>query len=339
MTWVIAILLALILVAMVSSNQAAATGVWMVVRFVLWAIAALVGWGILIGYAWWFYEAYPPSPEWSGTVGVALAVILPPIFLWATRKKIAATYNKDKWAAARSGAIVIGWILAWMVIGPIVQEVKRAYEYGLWAMVLVPLAGTGAILLWRSTTGSKSWREVWLGPPDLPDPWLVMSAERDAVREAESVAYDEMQSKQGELAKEEYEMLMVQRNARLAATADRLEALEKKLEAEQMIRSREQQGLKVNHIFWLFLVFAGLGLIGVAWEVGFDYAMELKFVKGRAWMAGGAVIFAGVVVVGAVGSILDEIQESRRQKAAKKIGGIEAKSGVQTGVQSDFGSS
>ena len=55
MTWVIAILLGLILVAMVSSNQAAAAGVWTVVRFVLWGFTALIGWGALIGWSFWFW--------------------------------------------------------------------------------------------------------------------------------------------------------------------------------------------------------------------------------------------------------------------------------------------
>ena len=59
MTWVIAILLGLILVAMVSSNQAAAAGVWKVVKFVLLSFVALLGWGVLIGYSVWFYETYP----------------------------------------------------------------------------------------------------------------------------------------------------------------------------------------------------------------------------------------------------------------------------------------
>ena len=89
MTWVIAILLGLILVAMVSSNQAAAAGVWTVVRFVLWGIVLLAGWGVLIGYSVWFYATYPPSVEWTQIIGVACAVIFPPILLWFSRKEIA----------------------------------------------------------------------------------------------------------------------------------------------------------------------------------------------------------------------------------------------------------
>ena len=94
MTWVIAILLGLILVALVSSNQAAAAGVWTVVRFVLWGIALLTGWGVLIGYSVWFYATYPPSVEWTQIIGVACAVIIPPILLWFSRKEIAGLTRK-----------------------------------------------------------------------------------------------------------------------------------------------------------------------------------------------------------------------------------------------------
>ena len=185
MTWVIAILLGLILVAMVSSNQAAAAGVWTVVRFVLWGIVSLAGWGVLVGYSVWFYTTYPPSGEWTQIIGVAFTVILPPIFLWFSRKEIARAYNKNKWAAVRYGALLIAYIFVLMLLGVAVREVQAAYEYGGWAMILVPLTFTGVILLWRSLTGSKGWREVWFGPPELPEPWQVVSEERYAADEHE----------------------------------------------------------------------------------------------------------------------------------------------------------
>lgn len=82
MTWVIAILLGLILVAMISSNQAAADGVWTVLKYVGWGVTSLLGWVVLIGYSVWFYETSPSSGEWTRIIGVAFAVIIPPILLW-----------------------------------------------------------------------------------------------------------------------------------------------------------------------------------------------------------------------------------------------------------------
>ena len=144
MTWVIAILLGLILVAMVSSNQAAAAGVWTVVRFVLWGIAALAGWGVLVGYSVLFYATYPPSSEWTQIIGIACTVIIPPILLWLSRKTIATAYKKNKWAAVRYGALIVAYIFVVMLTSIVVREVQAAYEYGGWLMILVPLAFTGS---------------------------------------------------------------------------------------------------------------------------------------------------------------------------------------------------
>ena len=67
MTWVIAILLGLILVAMISSNQAAAAGVGKVVHFALLGVAMFIAWTVLIGHSEWYYEAYPKG-EWGRIV-------------------------------------------------------------------------------------------------------------------------------------------------------------------------------------------------------------------------------------------------------------------------------
>jgi hypothetical protein len=60
---------------------------------------------------------------------------------------------------------------------------------------------------------------------------------------------------------------------------------------------------------------AAFGLIGIAWDVGFTYAMELKFAKVQAWLAGGFVIFAGFALGGLIVSIWESITESRAKKS------------------------
>lgn len=313
MTWVIAILLGLILVAMVSSNHAAAAGVWTVVRFVLWGIASLAGWGLLVGYSVWFYATYPPSGEWTQIIGVAFTVIIPPIFLWFSRKEIARAYKKNKWAAVRYGALLIAYIFVLMLLGVAGREVQAAYEYGGWAMILVPLTFTGAILFWRSLTGSKGWREVWFGPPELPEPWQVISDERDAAHEAEHAAWDKVSEDWDELTEEARETFQEEGRLRRAATELRLSVLSDKLESEKAARLKNGNW-SVMGVFWMFAIFAVFGLIGIAWDAGFAYAMELKFVKGQTWLAGGVVIFAGFVIGGLIISIWESITESRAKK-------------------------
>jgi hypothetical protein len=314
MSWVIAILLGLILVAMISSNQAAAAGVWTVVRFVLWGIASLAVWGVLVGYSVWFYETYPPNGEWTQIIGVAVTVIIPPILLWFTRKEIAKAYKKNKWAAVRYGALLIAYIFVLMLLMVAGREVQAAYEYGGWAMILVPLIFTGAILLWRSLFGSKGWREVWFGPPDLPEPWQVVSDERAAAEAADEAAWEKSSERWDELTEEHKETLRQEGRERMAATSRRLDALSVKLESEKAQRLKNENW-SVLGVFWMLVVFAAFGLIDIAWDVGFAYAMELKFVKGQAWLAGGVVIFAGFVLAGLIVSIWESITESRAKKS------------------------
>ena len=225
MTWVIAILLGLILVAMVSSNQAAAAGVWTVVRYVVCGVTSLLGWGMLIGYSVWFYETYPSSGEWTRIIGVAFAVIVPPILLWLSRKEIAAAYKKNKWAAFKSGAILVAYVLLWMVGGAVVQEVKAAYQYGGWAMVLIPLAFTGAILVWRSCVSAIGWREIWFGPPELPDPWFVVMQEQDAAETADAEAWNDIETTWESLTEAQKASFTQERQLQRSATEERLTML------------------------------------------------------------------------------------------------------------------
>jgi hypothetical protein len=310
MTWVIAILLGLILVAMVSSNQAAAAGVWTFVRFVLWGIALLAGWGVLVGYSVWFYATYPPSGEWTQIIGVACIVIIPPILLWFSRKEIAGAYKKNKWSAVRYGALLIAYIFVLMLLGVAGREVQAAYEYGGWLMILVPLAFTGSVLLWRSFNGSKGWREVWLGPPDEPEPWVVVMKERDAFVVAEDAIWEKLEETWDELTQSQQDEFRAQRIARMTASDQRLSALSEKLEAEKAARAKEEN-LTVMGFFWLSLIFAAFGLIGIAWDIGFAYSMELKFVKGQAWLAGAVVVFAGMVIAGLFISLWESIADGK----------------------------
>ena len=314
MTWIIAILLGLILVAMVSSNQAAAAGVWGVIRFVIWGIAALIGWGILIGYTVWIYETYPPSGDWTQIIGVASAVIVPPLLLWLSRKEIVNAYRSNKWAAVKYGSLVIAYIFAMMVVGVVIREFQKAYEYGGWMFILVPLALISTILIWRSINDPKKLREIWFGPPELPDSWTVVENERFAAETAADASWDEIEKDWDNLTESEKTTATQERRLKHLATEVRLTELSKKLEAEKAARIKEEGNWSLRSLFWMFVFFTAIGLIGIIWDLGFAYAMELKFVKGQAWMAGAIVIGAMVAAFGLIASIWESITESNAKK-------------------------
>lgn len=314
MTWVIAILLGLILVAMVSSNQAAAAGVWTVVRFVLWGLAALVGWAVLIGYSVWFYETYHPDSEWTRIIGVTCAVLIPPTLLWFSRKQIAVAYKGDKWAAIKFGTLFVICIFGYMVVGVVVREVLAAYEYGGWTMILAPLALTFVILLWRTVAGPKPWREIWFGPPAAPEPWLVVANEQEALEATLLAEREKIDETWDELTQTQKDDWLNEHRAKVDATEIRLTEMRKNLAAEKKDRDWRQVWT-VQNFFTLFLIFAVFGLLGILWDIGIAYAMELKFVKGQVWLARTVVVVAAMVIGGMFVSLFESVSDTKAKNA------------------------
>lgn len=316
MTVVIAVLLALILVAMVSSNQSAASGVWAVIRFAIWGVASLFAWGLLIGYVVWFYSAYPPDGEWKLYLGLTCVVILPPLLLWFARQDIARAYRNNKWAAIKHGAVLVGYILAIMLIGVISAEIRSSFNYGGWLMILFTLAFTGVILLSRSIGGKYGWSEVWFGPPKLAEPWRVLQQQRDDSDAMEEALWEKVDESWHELTPEEQDEYREQRGARIAEREERLSALSEKLEAEYAARAKDEKWT-VRGFFWLALIFAGFGLLGVLWDLCFAYAMNLKFVKGQAWLAGATVVGFFLAIAGLLISAWETYSESQAKRTSQ----------------------
>lgn len=80
MTGVIAVLLALILVALVSSNRGSADRVKKVLAYSCGFGLFLLSWAILIGYILWFNEMTKAGTS-SSAIGLGIAVIGYPVLL------------------------------------------------------------------------------------------------------------------------------------------------------------------------------------------------------------------------------------------------------------------
>ena len=93
-----------------------------------------------------------------------------------------------------------------------------------------------------------------------------------------------------------------------------MSGLSKKLDAEKAARNKTNSWTVVG-FFWLFVIFAAFGLIGILWDIGFAYAIELKFVKGQAWLAGVVVVFAAMVLGGLFISFWESIGEGNAKKS------------------------
>ena len=132
--------------------------------------------------------------------------------------------------------------------------------------------------------------------------------------EDERAVWDNVSEHWEEMSEEAQESHSEEGRRRREATELRLNELSNKLETEKSERLKNGNW-SVMGVFWMFAIFAAFGLIGIAWDAGFAYAMELKFVKGQAWLAGVVVIFAGFVITGLIGSIWESITESRAKKS------------------------
>jgi hypothetical protein len=87
-----------------------------------------------------------------------------------------------------------------------------------------------------------------------------------------------------------------------------LDGLAKELLANKASRLKDEKWT-VFGFFWLFLMFATFGLIGIVWDFSMAYALQLKLVQEKTWLAGAVVIGAGLAAIGLIVSIFEYISE------------------------------
>lgn len=288
MGWVIAILLALILVAMVSSNKAAADGVAKTIHMAVFAGGLFIAWMAFIGCCVWYYAEYPKA-EWERITGMAISVLLPPFLIFLNWKKMWIVFTTDKKKAfINSGVFLLflagGWLIAFFY-----QELKHINENIGWTILITTIVFCVAVLSFRTASDKKPWREIWFGPPELDIPWQVLQREREAADEIENAEWKKLEPTWDELSDEQKEVHQAGKYARRVALDERLLALEAKLDEEYRIRGKQEAQLSVAKVLVWALVFSAFGLIGIAWDYGTAYAMQLPFVKGREWLAWGVV--------------------------------------------------
>jgi hypothetical protein len=317
MMLLIAILLALILVAMVSSNKEAAAGVGKAVQFAVIGAAMLGAWMFLIGYAIWYYQAYETS-DIGRIIGIALPVLLPPFLCWVNRKPMLKRYREDRKAALRSTAVFVGSLGATMVMMPLYQEMKKLDDHLGWELLFATLAVTVTVLFFRSLAAGGTWPQVWMGLPPLADEWQILAEERDLARAGVEARYDAFDLARDGMTDEEVDAYKRESEDLEKDSQARLDALSDQLEGERIARASNDASLSVAKVFWFALIFSAIGLIVIAWEYAYGYAMGWAFVKGRSWLAVLVVAGAGVTIVSAFVSLLGMVAEHKASVKAKE---------------------
>lgn len=295
MTLLIAILLGLILIALVSSNREAAAGVGKALHFALLGIVLIIGWVIFVSFSVWFFIAHPAG-DIEQFVGIGLAAIVPPGLLWLNRKAAWKSYRNERKTALKNAAKLSAYILLWMVAMSVWAEAKTNFEYLNWTALFATIAITVGVLSYRSLTSSGPWTEAWVGGPAPVDPWEALSEERARIDADEEKQWDRrsrVDMSQGEAVRlnDELKQRTQAQNQELDA---KYEVLKSAFDEHHQRKSR----LSVATVFWAAIIFAVIGLVPITWNIGFEFAMNIEAVKGRAWLAGTLVVVAGLALVG-----------------------------------------
>ncbi|MBU3637351.1 hypothetical protein [Polynucleobacter sp. es-MAR-4] len=299
---VIAILLALILVAMVSTNKDAATGVGKVIRVALFLLIAGVSWLILIGYSVFYYFSYT-TQAWHHLIGIGLSVLLPAFVAWANRDWIKELLTKDNKTILKNLLYLLLGSIAWVTVSYFYQEYsKENPDFGKTLLLFIFII-SGCFMLNR--TLEKGWRKAFTFPRP---PWEEVYLKYEELSDAERKRWDEQSQSmrsQADCDMDEYSRLVDEHY-------DKLEAIDK----ERALEQQKFQGVKQKYDWMLYAfvwsaVFMFFGVMGYVWDFAFAWVMTLEYVKGREWVAY-ATLIGGIL--GAGGLVFGYFDDLERKK-------------------------
>jgi hypothetical protein len=313
MSWLIAILLALILVALISSNQQSAIGVKRVIKYTLVTVLLLIVWALLIGYAM-IYSEISKASDWSQTISIGLALIAPPSLLWLNRKPIIENFSNDTKAASKSALKFTGYVSVWLIAGLIYQLVKASEPEAEWMLILGLLATSGLVLIYRTITNPSIRKEIWFGPYFGFDPWADLYNERDNAIDVENERWEKTTETWPEFSQEKKVELEKLHKANLASIEVRFETSKSALVAKQEA-AKNLPLLSAMSIFWISVYLAVFTTVGIVWDYSYAQALDTKFVNNRSWLAALTVIGTWLVVIGLIFSAMESWTSNKKTNA------------------------
>lgn len=319
MSWVIAILLVLILVALMAADKSASVAVKKVIKVVLLGVALLTCVLAILAVLVWFHVEWAKEDWWKTGPVVTVVLMLSPL-VWLLMMELAARFKKDM----RGTLALVGKTLAVLVFCLLaaysIKQTFEVFELSGWWIVICGLAFPGAVLLARSATSPSQWHEVWIGPAVVLEPWLVVLRAREHA-ESEERAMGEMETENWDsLSPEEQDAARYRRRAWESATRDRLAAISVQAETAYAKYAGERSGLNVRDVFWTFVLVGSVGLVPLYWQYGFEWAMTWKFVNGREWLAGALVVGGGLGLPCLAWELFEGVSEGLRGRQAKEDG-------------------
>jgi len=314
MTWIIVILLALILVALMSSNQGSAQGVKKAIKYTALASLGLFLWLVFIFTLVWSNSLNNTS-DWSYGLAGLVGVVVPPLYLWIFRKEILEAYAEDRKAAIKGTVRILAYVAAGLAVMVLFQLLKKEGLDGV--LLFSVIAVTGAILVGRSIGQREKWREIWFGPPQPPNIWMEMDNARSEAYAQDRAIWEQESANWDEKSEEEQDALNAARIQRSQDTEEKLQLLEASLNAKHEAW-RGQSLLSVRYVFWVALIVIGFHVAVVLWDLAYAYALDTSFVRGRGWLAGVSVIVAAGVLYKAIYEAIEMVKENLEEKKTRK---------------------
>lgn len=308
--WVIAILLALILVALMASNKDAARSVKTVFIWSFAIFVALVLWASFLGALLWMNSVDAESGDWKTAIAFALGGLIPPILFWVSRQEFKDTYRKSTKAGVLFSLKYVGtWILViGFLVGGKLLEIEK-----LLVPTLVGIAGlTGLILILRTVSGDPL-REVWLGPKEPDSVWDKCESRRRELYEKDAEIWDKDQEKWDSKSTLEKEAIHAAAFQREKAIEDEIKAIEEKYNT-QLEAWRNRPTLTFRYIFWMSLLILAFQFVGDAWNAAHSLAMEISFVKGRSWLAHGLVAGTIIALIWSIVWVMDTLHRRKEHE-------------------------
>jgi len=297
---VIAILLALILVALMSGNKDAANNVRKTIRIGLFLFLIGLSWVVLIGYSIFYFFSYTDQ-GWYSALGIAVPVVLPPLYAWAGKNEIKELFKKDNKSIFKMLFYILLGVIGWVTVNILYQEQKKEDPNLGWTLLIFGVIITGCVILNRCL--DKGWKTSLTFKRS---PWDQVVHDYDVLQAEENkrwAKFDESWS--GDKDDYEYKQLMEEH-------FDKYDALDRECEAAL----EKVRGVKKKEDWWLcafyiFITFIGFGLLGYVWDYVFAWVMTLNYVKGREWVAYLTMIGVPLLVFGGVIGILDDANNKK----------------------------
>ena len=316
MVWVIAILLALILVALMASDKSASAAVKKVLKIAILCGALLACAIAVLVFFVWFHLVWAKEDWWQTGTLLALAFFWLAA-TWAQRKELATRLKEDR----RGTLVHMGKVACLLALGLLLgyglKQILEAYELSGWWLIASGIAIPGVVLLTRTSSSPRSaWRDVWFDPDPLPSAWEVVCDARSRANAEEEALWDKEAENWHELDASQQDEIDAARGVRRAATVARLHEIECLAEVAKAKELANRTVWTVAGVFWTFVMLATLGLVPLYCHHAFEWAMAWKVVKGREWVAGAAVIGGGFAILGCLASVFEEVEkyyQGRRQ--------------------------